>query len=677
MKLSTGFVSFAHVSVARSLPHSHKRGASGSHRLHTQLDTTMAESMPVGGEEPAADLTFTPEFASVPSTEVALTFNVRLQAPEVRDDGAQRAVVSLTSVLDKSGSMQGAKLDLVKRASHFVLAQLSSSDTHGVVEYDHNVTEIVPLSRASEDFKAEARNMISSIQAGSTTNLSGGLFQGIQQQVANKYIDWTGASEQQKQQQPPSAPSGPPSDTSSFVHVDGEDAASVDSDVDSIASSAVDVGVVLQEQQGMRAALSGLWGRVRGQSSPAQSPVAVPRTAGPAVATPVRAPSRSFARRLQRPAPCAVRRAIFGGQTPPQKKELDDDAVRSVFLFTDGQANEGVVDKAKLVSMVQKMVDAEHPVRVHTFGFGSDHSEELLSSLAEAGCGSYYYIDKEENIATAFADALGGLMSVAMQNISLTFEPAEGVSIDAVHTPFPTSNSAGNGRSLRIGDLLSEEAKDTLIDVRLPALSHLAPDESVDFKVGELHASYLDVTSASMKAIKIDCLVKRSRDVAGIEPARSVSVQRARIDIVQVLEESRAHADRGDYTASRRTLDACAERLDTLVESARSAQDAMSAGVAQVLRSDIEQARQHTSTVDVYRMGGRKKMQMNMQSLHWQRAANVEFDVDEAETLEQELSEQVQGASASSVIKAASAVRGLRSGTKLQENLRSCAKSFR
>lgn len=342
--------------------------------------------------------------------------------------------------------------------------------------------------------------------------------------------------------------------------------------------------------------------------------------------------------------------------------------MRSVFLFTDGQANEGVVDKAKLVSMVQKMVDVKHPVRVHTFGFGSDHSEEMLSSLAEAGCGSYYYIEKEENIAVAFADALGGLMSVAMQNISLTFEPADGVSIDAVHTPFATSNSAGNGRSLRIGDLLSEEAKDTLMDVRLPALSHLAPDESVDFKVGELHASYLDVTSASMKALKIDCLVKRSRDVAVVEPTRSVSVQRARLDMVKVFEESRAQADRGDYTASRRTLDACAERLDTLVESARSAQDAMSAGIAQVLRDDVEEARKNTRTEDVYQMGGRKKMQMNMMNMHWQRAAHTDDDFDEVSL---EIMQESR-----SLGKASSAVRGMRSGTKMQENMRSCARSW-
>ena len=51
-------------------------------------------------------------------------------------------------------------------------------------------------------------------------------------------------------------------------------------------------------------------------------------------------------------------------------------------------------------------------VRIFTFGFGSDHDEKLLLDIASAGQGSYYYIKKEDQIAAAFGDALGGLLSV-------------------------------------------------------------------------------------------------------------------------------------------------------------------------------------------------------------------------------------------------------------------------
>jgi len=123
-------------------------------------------------QEPAARiaLTFAPEFDAVRSdTQVSLTFNLHLQAPEMREE--MRSVVSLSSVLDKSGSMSGQKLDLVKRASFFMVAQLGSRDKLGVIEYDSEVHELIPLSRASAAFKTESKRMIASIEAGSCTNL--------------------------------------------------------------------------------------------------------------------------------------------------------------------------------------------------------------------------------------------------------------------------------------------------------------------------------------------------------------------------------------------------------------------------------------------------------------------------------------------------------------------------
>ena len=639
----------------------------------TTQDANAPAPVPSAG---AAALVFIPEYSTVSSdAEVPLTFNVRLQAPEIKDEGQQRAVVSLTSVLDKSGSMQGGKLGLVKRSSNFMLNQLSSSDKLGVVTYDSHVNEIIPLSRTTEGFKSQARSIISGIHAGSCTNLSGGLFKGIEQQVTNKYLDWEQAAERTTPPSP-SAPSEAPSDTSSFVQVDVGDTASVVSNADSMASSAVDVGVLLQEQEqsglrGVISGVSGFFGRMRGRGAQApasrdQPPQALRSRGG---GCPPQTSSPSY--RCQRTgAPRGLR------QTPPEKLELDHDAVRSVFLFTDGHANEGVTDKARLVSMVQKMVDAKHPVRVHTFGFGAEHCEDLLSSLAEAGSGNYYYIEKEENIPTAFADALGGLMSVSMQNITLSFVPAEGVVVDQVHTPFATSSDAGNGRSVCIGDLLSEESKDILMDVRLPALVQPAQGEIVDFKVGHLHVTYLDVASASIAQLQVDCLVKRSRQVAAAEPNRSVSVQRARMDLVKVLEESRAQADSGDYANSRRGLDACAQRLDALVESALSAGDAVSMGIAQVLRDDVQEAIEGTRTEHAWQCGGKKKMQMKIISRDKQRAVRADSEEDdEIIKLMAGFTDESSTFSKAPDLRAMQAVSAFRGGSKMQQNFRSLSKS--
>lgn len=67
-------------------------------------------------EEEMVSLAFKPEFEALPAgSATKLTFSAHLLAPEVvEEEDSARSIVSLTSVLDKSGSMGGSKLDLVK-----------------------------------------------------------------------------------------------------------------------------------------------------------------------------------------------------------------------------------------------------------------------------------------------------------------------------------------------------------------------------------------------------------------------------------------------------------------------------------------------------------------------------------------------------------------------------------
>ena len=87
-------------------------------------------------------LSFLPEYESVPfSPSSKLTFSGHILAPEVVND-AKRPMLSLSAVLDKSGSM-GHDLGLVKRTCEFMMQQLSRNDKLGVVQYDSNVDEVI------------------------------------------------------------------------------------------------------------------------------------------------------------------------------------------------------------------------------------------------------------------------------------------------------------------------------------------------------------------------------------------------------------------------------------------------------------------------------------------------------------------------------------------------------
>lgn len=59
------------------------------------------------------------------------------------------------------------------------------------------------------------------------------------------------------------------------------------------------------------------------------------------------------------------------------------------------------------------------PYTVHTFGFGRDHDPELMSNISKAKDGSFFFIDKLEQVDEAFVSALGGLLSVQFQDVVL------------------------------------------------------------------------------------------------------------------------------------------------------------------------------------------------------------------------------------------------------------------
>eukprot|EP00494_Astrolonche_serrata_P000910 UN00916 len=57
--------------------------------------------------------------------------------------------------------------------------------------------------------------------------------------------------------------------------------------------------------------------------------------------------------------------------------------------------------------------------RLHTFGYGSDHNNSLLKTLAENFEGMYHFVETEQHIKEGFASCLGGLLSTVAQEIQL------------------------------------------------------------------------------------------------------------------------------------------------------------------------------------------------------------------------------------------------------------------
>ncbi|RLN42857.1 uncharacterized protein C2845_PM01G40520 [Panicum miliaceum] len=99
-------------------------------------------------------------------------------------------------------------------------------------------------------------------------------------------------------------------------------------------------------------------------------------------------------------------------------ERMHRNAVASVVLLSDGQDTYTVPRRGGYGGRdanYDALVPPSDPV--HTFGFGTDHDAAAMHTIAEATGGTFSFIEDEAAIQDAFAQCIGGLLSVAVQEL--------------------------------------------------------------------------------------------------------------------------------------------------------------------------------------------------------------------------------------------------------------------
>ena len=104
-----------------------------------------------------------------------------IAAPGDETETSRAAPLDVAFVLDRSGSMQGGKLDLAKEGVDLAVARLRDADRAALVVYDDEVDTVQPLAPATPRLKASLRLALHGVDPGGSTYLSGGWIAGCHQ----------------------------------------------------------------------------------------------------------------------------------------------------------------------------------------------------------------------------------------------------------------------------------------------------------------------------------------------------------------------------------------------------------------------------------------------------------------------------------------------------------------
>lgn len=155
--------------------------------VKTLLSTITASALAICAAtagKPALSLTVTPE-RDVISTSGARETIVQIELHASRASQKRTLPINVAVVLDRSGSMAGAKLEKARQAAAVALDQLGPDDFFSLVVYDDEAEVLIPPQKAGN--KDALKEKIHGIRDGGGTALYAGVEKGAAQ--LRKYFD--------------------------------------------------------------------------------------------------------------------------------------------------------------------------------------------------------------------------------------------------------------------------------------------------------------------------------------------------------------------------------------------------------------------------------------------------------------------------------------------------------
>jgi len=180
--------------------------------------------------------------------------------------------------------------------------------------------------------------------------------------------------------------------------------------------------------------------------------------------------------------------------------------IGKVILISDGLANQGITDSSSLGNMASIAVDKEFSVT--TVGVGTEFNEQLMTSIANQGAGSYYYLKNPKVFAEVFQKEFYNSRTTAATAVGVTIPLRNGMSLVNA-SGYPIKTTKDHAR-FHPGNLHSGQTRTLFLTFKMPTHNQKT------FEINGITVRYIHngrpCHAVLSKSFEIAC-VKNERDV--------------------------------------------------------------------------------------------------------------------------------------------------------------------
>merc|ERR1711992_310014 len=254
----------------------------------------------------------------------------------------------------------------------------------------------------------------------------------------------------------------------------------------------------------------------------------------------------------------------------------------------------------------------ELPCTINTFGFGANHNAELMKALADTGRGMYAYIENTEEIASSFAECLGGLVSVVGQNLKVHVQALNNVKIKrCLVKGFPVKVDIPQKKHIiSVKDMQSEESRDFVFELSVPQIE----TEKKEDPLIQLSVQYDNVVRGGTDSLTDICNISRIDGKQIGERNLELDLQYNRVLAADAMAEANKLAKNGKLNDARKVLTTAQEHI----KKSRTNQDQFCVDLVKDMQKIQSNMVDHSS----YRSKGAKMLVSNCESQMMQRSTN-------------------------------------------------------